>query len=53
MNEAMNKTKLKFVMDFREKPVQVPKKAAVLEMSIGELLYWVLMGEDSTPVQEA
>jgi hypothetical protein len=50
---GLNKTKLEFVWEFREKPMQDAKRIPFSELSIGELLYRVLAGEGEWPRQEA
>jgi hypothetical protein len=53
MNQAMKETKMKFVVDFGKKAAGDLKAASLLEMSIGELLYRVLLGEDGPLMDKA
>jgi len=50
MAETMlSETKLRFVVDFREKQVRDLTEVPLLEMSLNELLYFVLMGDARSP----
>ena len=42
----MVETTVRFLVDFRERAERESVEAAMEMMALGELLYWVLFGED-------
>jgi hypothetical protein len=49
---GVNKAKFSFVLDFRNQVVQEARHVPLSELSLGELLYRVLVGGDDVRLQQ-